>query len=297
MKKIFYADDVDILKFKLITEFENNPDTYEFYDLQELSLQDVFALLEQDSFLFSKITVIKNAELFFDKKNKNLPALKNISKDLILFCKFKTLPKEIEEVFEIEELKKLTKKNKTDIVKKYVAEYRVNFTPEVIEELIGLDITNPFGFNNELKKVFNYGKNITVSDIYQLVNIPDENNIFKMVELFLDNKLGELIKLYDFLVSTNSFQPIEIMQIFATQVFSCKIICLALENGNNSSTIATKLGIASFIANKKVSLARKTSVKHINQVLKTMLEMDYNIKYKGIKPDIAIKTFFITNGK
>lgn len=268
--KIDYLDDVSSIYDELnqISLF-NQPDAVFIYN--------AIFLLDEDQKSSALINYLTNYEIEVycfiknDKLDNFNPSIKNKKIKTIKKTQINAFNKAKEVMAICDELKV-----KTDDYQTY--NYLVDCLPD-----------NYLMIKNELNKLLIYseGKLITKKDIDEILIDNGESNIFSLINYLLQNNIDICINLYENLINLKH-QPIEMIQIMATQLFKIKLFKKAITTSSNLDATIKELRITPYQA-KQLSYVYKIPLSKIEKIEDAFFDLDCNIKkglvdpYQGLK--------------
>ncbi len=142
---------------------------------------------------------------------------------------------------------------------------------------------------NELNKLLIYseGKLITKKYIDEILIKNSESNIFLLINYLLQNNINVSLDLYENLINLK-YQPIEIIQIMATQLFKIKLFKKATITSCNLDAELKELKITPYQV-KQLSYVNKLNLSKIEQIENAFFDLDCNIKKGLIDPYQGLK--------
>jgi DNA polymerase-3 subunit delta len=155
------------------------------------------------------------------------------------------------------------------------------------ENLVSLD---PFMIENELNKLIlaTDHKIITKSILEKAISSSTELNIFKLTTYLLLRNKELLINLYDNLI-TLKYQPVELIQIMASQLFNLKLLKQATLEHYSQTDIENGLKITKFMQFANRDILSKVTINQLDQVINELTLLDYNVKHNLANPYLGLK--------
>ncbi|MDE6477510.1 MAG: hypothetical protein K2L48_05040, partial [Mycoplasmoidaceae bacterium] len=246
--------------------------------------------INQSSLFFEpKNIVISEAEFLLDKSeesSKLIEELNNNESEVICLVKndkidkFNPLVKKLK--IKLIKKNKFNDFNKVNEIKKICAEQNIKFDSQQTFQKFVDHLANNYLFaKSEINKIKIYcGDNLVTSkNIDEIMLDNFEGNIFLLNTYILTNQLNKSLNLFNKLISLKH-QPIEIIQVIATQIHKVKLYKLALIQKLSFSQINTDLQITPFQA-KQMNYVNYISIEKINLILDKLFELDISIK-KGL---------------
>ncbi|MDR0740082.1 MAG: hypothetical protein LBF00_04345 [Mycoplasmataceae bacterium] len=301
MITIFYGDDKNTLDYELynLIRFHNNT------PIQHLYFKDNYdeildSVCQMNLFTNDNIFIIHDAAFLLSTKPKESTLSQKLcsldEKKIYFFIltkknSFNMYTKKVN----IKKIAKFSTTNKRTLINTILKNNHIDFADEITRQYFENNMTNnPFLIESELNKLLLTSNDglITKTAVTQLINNSIESNVFKLTNYLLLNDKAALITLYDNLIILK-YQPIELIQVIATQLFNLKLLKIALDKHYSNTKIETELNINKFVQFSNYDLLKKTSLEKINQTIITLSLLDYNIKrglvnpYQGLKLMLA----------
>lgn len=280
-------DDIYLLNSKIdeITKKDFKDIDRNVYDLDEKDLDD--ALLDLDTYSFlsdKKIVIIKNIEnLNDDKKTTHLiNYLDNSNPDNLLILtttKFNGTKKINKTLKEKTRFIKLESDPNT-VIKNLLKDYKLE--PGVINKISIYSNNNLDIIKTECDKLINYkdDKTITVGDVEKLVvkHLGDSSNIiFDLVKYISSSDKKRALEQYKLLQEYN-IDDISLIGLIESQLRLLEEVSIYKKEGLYKDDIATKLNIHPYRIQKTMELLNSTNITSINNLIKSLSEIDYKVK-------------------
>ena len=280
-------DDIYLLNSKIdeITSKDFKNITKSIYDLDEQDLDD--ALLDLDTYSFlsdKKIVIIKNIEnLNDDKKTTHLiNYLDSPNNDNLLILtttKFNGTKKINKTLKEKTNFIKL-ESDPITVIKNLLKDYKLE--PGVINKISIYSNNNLDIIKTECDKLINYkeDKNITVDDVEKLVvkHLGDSSNIiFDLVKYISSSDKKRALEQYKLLQEYN-IDDIGLIGLIESQLRLLEQVSIYKKEGLYKDEIASKLNIHPYRIQKTIELLNSTNIISINNLIKSLSEIDYKVK-------------------
>lgn len=249
--------------------------------------------------LFQNSGVLKSIKE--DQEEKLLALLKNIPEHLyVIFAEsdidkrrktYKYLSKNsqivnVDKLSRQELVKWIAKRFKT--YDKDISLHIVNYMIEMINYLEESSDKNLYDVDNTIKMLCGLDSEITELVINQYIEVPIEQNIFKMMDAISTKEITTAIQILNQLVN-NGEAEIKIFFLINQQFRNILKTKLLLSEGHSSSTIASKLEIHPFVAKKAGQFASQFTVKQLNNIISMLEDVDTAMKSSGIAPMLLIE--------
>jgi DNA polymerase-3 subunit delta len=296
MLTIFCGDDQNNLAYEVhkITQYHaNTPIKHLYFDDNYQHILD--AVCQIDLFEEEQIFIIHDATFLLNSKPNDLHLTEMLSKlnqelYFVIETKKRIFNKYAKDA-NIKVVSKFTAASKHALINLLLKQAEVRFENNSAQELFEGDLTNdPFMVEIELNKLVLSANNRVITQVLveRLINETAELNIFNLVRHLLNDDKESLIKLYDNLI-TLKYQPIELIQIMASQLFNLKILKLANANRYSQYDIEDKLRITKFMQFANRDILNKITIDRLNQTIKALTLLDYNIKHSLVNPYLGLK--------
>lgn len=252
----------------------------------------------------NKLIVVKNS-IFLDKNNKStnemiINALSFIPEStIIIFTYDKQNSKQKNELFnyllknsKCFEFNELNDKEMTKFVKDKVSELG-GFINDVNLVYLLTKLPNKLTIiNNELEKLISFDKNITKTNIDNLVPKYEQSKIFDFINSFNDRNIDKMFEIYHEKINQGESVLILIKQIInvldlCSQIHSYKHL------NYSENDIANELNKHIFIIKKNNNLLTKISYKKVSYYIEMLAKLDMDIKTYKIDENIGFENFLI----
>ena len=159
----------------------------------------------------------------------------------------------------------------------------VNYLIEMLNYLDPETNKNLYDVDNTIKMLAGVTEPITEAVINKYVEVPIENNIFKLMDAISSREMSEAIKILNYFVA-NGEPEIKIFFMINQQFRNIYKTKLLLEAGYTSATVASKLDVHPFVAKKAGNFASQFSVKQLKEIIELLEDTDTLMKSSGIDP-------------
>ncbi len=249
--------------------------------------------------LFQNSGVLKSSK--DEQEDKLLDLLKNIPDHLyVIFAEveidkrkktYKYLSKHsqivnVEKLSRQELVKWISKRFKT--YEKDISLHILNYLIEMINYLEESSDKNLYDVDNIIRMLSGLDSEITEEVINQYIEVPIEQNIFKMMDAISTKEITSAIQILNQLIN-NGEAEIKIFFLINQQFRNILKTKLLLSEGHSSSTIASKLEIHPFVAKKAGQFASQFSVKQLTEIISMLEEVDTSMKSSGTAPTLLIE--------
>jgi DNA polymerase-3 subunit delta len=163
--------------------------------------------------------------------------------------------------------------------------------PAVLElaSLVGSDLWNMSG---EIEKLINYrsGQTITNADVKLLVKAKFDENIFHLNDALAARDARQTFKLLSDQINAGAHE-LYILTMLIRQFRILLQVREILGKEPNYHTIASRLRLHPFVAQKAIRDARRFSVEELKKIYRRLLEIDTKIKSSNEEPRVFFDLF------
>ncbi len=313
---LFYGNDHFLIKKETDLVFQENEidlKTVEFYDAEEEGIDAAITSAMTLPFLADKKgVVIKNA-LFLAGKTKLADPE---AEKLINFCNMKSeetilVIQVTEEQIDLKNrlakflsknimVKKFIINDKSfdvyDYVKKELAKHNLKIQPFALSQFINRANTNMDNLNNELQKLiyYAYDKNeIDADTVFAIVSREIEDNVFDLVNALLENNKEKVFKVYYDLIEHN-VKSTAIISVVSSKFLEILYTKSLMSIRYSKEDIAKFFGYSSGRVFYMMKNASEVSYDVLYENIKSLAELDYQIKSGKIDKDLGPELYFIS---
>lgn len=259
-----------------------------YLDLKEQDFQDFEDDFQTKSmFKEKKLIIIKNAFANQDFKEKFIKNIKKIKKldDIIVIYEDKEIAKNnsllnlLKKEGRCQEFKELTGLRLRNWTRKELDKYQVEIEPRALDLLINYTGGDLWQLSNEINKLVNYTKHISLAVVNGIVKGKIETDIFKTIDaIAVKNK-----KLALFLIHKHLSQGDSPLYLFSMIIFQFRNLLLV------KNSFSTKIpGMHPYVARKSFFQSRKFNSEELKKIYHKLSEVDFNIKTGKIEPITAL---------
>ncbi|MDR3257623.1 MAG: hypothetical protein LBT17_02390 [Mycoplasmataceae bacterium] len=294
MLTIFYGDDKNNLDYeahKVINLHRDAPIAHLYFDDNH---QEIIDDVSQTSLFESdKVYFIHDASFLASSKVNDVNLLKklqDIGGTIYLFLETKKTIN-VDKEITIKKVPKFVKSSKHALINTILLVNKFKFVNNALQEKFeSLLADDPFLVEGELHKLFLASENhvINEANLEQVIDDSTELNVFKLTNYLLSNDKKSLVKLYDSLIALK-YQPTELIQIMASQLFTMKLLKQALMEGYSISRIETELKIPKYVQFVNRDVLNGISMTKLDQIINDFTLLDYNLKHNLINPYQGLK--------
>ena len=307
---LYYSNNEFLLNHKIeekIAEFNVDPFNIVKYDLLENSSDDILEDLQTVSFFAEqKVIIVRNlAEIEKEGESvvKNwISYLEKPNPDVILLIVQNDLLKEdtplgaaLFKFAFIEKIKEMDKTEYPNFVKNMFKKYQYMITDDAVEALLertNLDFTL---INQEAEKLMLFAydtKEINEKAVLLLVSRNLEENIFELTNALLSKNQPKTIEIFYDLVARNE-DPLRILNNIVGKVRELMHTKLLIEKGYRQEQIAEHFHMKSGRAYYLVKNAQSISFSVLENHLKKLSKLDYDIKSGKIDKKLGLELYLL----
>ncbi len=304
---IFIGED-NFLKKQIVNFTKNelkNSHTPRKFSSEENSVSEAIDIFKNSTLFGDKYLIYGWVEEISDKEKKNLLKLiENIDKHensnvlLLFFKKLRANDKILKLADSKNCLFHLTPPSHSQL-KSYIAKFfqqkGIEFEPQVPEFLMETLNNNLEAISLELQKILNSDikeKKITVKFLEKIILSTKEENIFNLVNSFLDKKKQESLKLFHHLTELNTDTE-SVINMFLSTINTMIIIKDGKTSNIPDSEIISKFKIHPYSYKKNSEKAKRYSKEELYHIFYSLLKLQFDIRGKGIDKKIAFKNFLL----
>lgn len=277
------------------------------YDLLENTSDDILEDLRTVSFFTEKkIIVVKNLNYVL-KENEVITEqwVKYLTKpnvDVVLLIILdemidnKTpIGKAIFNNAIIEQVKELPKDDYPEYVNTMVNKYNYKISKKATHELLERTNNDLLLISQELEKLmlFSYdSKSISEEDVVLLVSRNLEENIYELTNSLIEHNSAKTIEIYYDLMAKNE-EPLRVMNNIVGKIRELMHTKLLLEKGYSQADIQDHFNIKSGRAFYLLKNANQVSYSILEEYIKKLATLDYEIKSGKIDKKIGLELFLL----
>lgn len=307
---VYYGKNDYLVKTKLNEKINSlNVDDINInkYDLLENTSDDILEDLRTVSFFSEKkIIVVKNLNYVL-KEQKHIidqwvKYLKKPNEDVALFVVLDELidnkldlGKALFNNAYIEQVKELSKKDYPKYITKMVEKYGYKITSNATTELLERTDNNLLLISQELDKLmlFSYdSKTITKDNVLLLVSKNLEENIYELTNSLIDRNAAKTIEIFYDLMAKNE-DPLRVMNNIVAKIRELMHTKLLLEKGYSQAEVQQHFNITSGRAYYLLKNAQQVSYSILEDYIKKLAKLDYDIKSGNIDKKIGLELFLL----
>lgn len=299
---------------KIIKETFNQEEYFgvHSFDFNNSLIQEVISEAESVSLMTEKKVIVVENALFLSRFNKekidkkhNFDTLEKFletdhSEVILIFCVIdqsladSPLAKKIKDQATIYQLNDLDRENWHRYIKEYFNSKGAEIEPSAIPELISRSQSDVSLFTNYAQKLLINGNFITLQDVYDLVPIPLEDNLFTLINAYVDGNYKKTLNIYrDLLVS--NVEPVAMISSLARQIrLILKIRLLDLKRLSRQE-ISQILRIKEYPVKLALDNYKFKEIDLLYQILEKLYQLDFQIKSGRIDRHYGFERFLLTN--
>lgn len=300
---LFFGEDVCLIENEVNKKFNEEK---EKLFIEKNNLDDLFILVSQNNIFDldnNKIFLIYDSNnIFFNKvndKNKSfLKEIKKIDKKIVFVYNGKSISPEYEKefdknVFHIKKLNKISSRN-------YIKNKLINFgivLDRNCEEFLFNNLPYECSIiDNEIEKIFNFGKIKNIDELIKITNIDINKNIYDLLIFFFEENVEGILKQFN-LFDLYKLDYYEIFNIIVMQLFNLKLYIKHYNQYRNIDKMLIDFSLQKFQVFNQLNIIKNLSLTSIDKLLSNLLELD--IEYKSGKRDliISLKKIILSGGK
>lgn len=289
---------------KKILGEEINDLNFKKIDFTESSIEEIETELSFLPFGYDKkVVLIENADAILKEKNlNNIFDLINESDEMIDVILSMNVNKLNQSLFErvntkkIIEIKELTDSDWDKYIVQYLGKRSVTIDKDAVAELKKRVGSNIEQMINEMDKISNYSSHITLNDIQILVNEPLNENSIELLNLLVENKKEQALKMYKDLIVKNN-DPIYLISMLSSQLkFLNLVMYLHKIEKKSKEEIASTLKVSSGRIYYTLKSLKNLTQEAIDDSFDRLYKLDKDIKLGIVDKYIGFELFILNFG-
>jgi len=256
-----------------------------------------------------RVILIKNSGIFKqikeDQEKKIIDLFDNIPSHIILIFnereidKRKKIYKKVTKKGAEVNFKKLSPNELLKWVKKKFSTYNKEIAPNILTYFIGmLDYNNPdktmslYEVEHLINTIVNNNGEIDKVVINQYLEVPIEQNIFKMIDAISNNQMSKAILTLNSIMSMGE-PAIKVFFLISNQFRNIHKTKLLLTTGYSSAAVASKLAIHPFAAKKAAQFANQMTMRTLDEIMDILSATDHLLKSTGLNGKLLLEKCFL----
>jgi DNA polymerase-3 subunit delta len=135
-------------------------------------------------------------------------------------------------------------------------------------------------------------KRITLKDVVKMIELPLEDNVFEMIQSFINKNIQSTLKTYHDLLFINE-DPVRILSLIGRKLGQLEDTLALISSGHDQRQVSTALHISNGQAYYMVKEAKSIKKKDLEQWIDQLSDVDFKIKSGQIDKKIAVELFLI----
>ncbi|MDD7078303.1 MAG: DNA polymerase III subunit delta [Lachnospiraceae bacterium] len=148
---------------------------------------------------------------------------------------------------------------------------------------------------NELEKLlsFTYGRDaVTAEDVQEICTVTTESRVFEMIRAVAEKRQKEALDLYYDLLSLKE-PPMRILFLIARQFNQMLQLQDLRDQGLDSQTIASRAGVAPFIAKRSLAQAGHFKKEELRQAVEDCVDAEEAVKTGRLSDSLAVEMLIV----
>ena len=187
----------------------------------------------------------------------------------------------------------------TDWVTRRARARQRRITPEaarMLVESLGDDLRMLASEIDKLGTYVGEGGEISADDVRALTPVARQSKVFDLTDALARRDTSTALALLHELLA-NGESPLGIVALTAFQTRSLMQVKLLSDRGMPAHQIASAAGIAPFVVEKSLRLARRFTFAQLEAAHRTLLEIDTSLKRSRMTPELALDLLVLEFGK
>lgn len=275
------------------------------YDLAEHNFSSVYEdIITPPLFSDKKVVVIKNFDLLLQEEafeSKMRAYFKKPNEDVYIVCLsahkkgLKSWEKLIDLYMEIIEVEAYNDIEVQKLIKELMASHEVTIDKDALNVLIQRLMLQKDTLHVQLQKLLTYKldtKHISVTDVLEMIDLPLEDNVFEMIQSFINKDIRSSLKIYYDLVFINE-DPVRILSLIGRKLGQLEDTRALIQSGHDQRQVATALHMSHGQAYYMVKEAKSISSVDLEMWIDQVSNVDFKIKSGQIDKKIGVELFLI----
>ena len=289
----------------LIQSFNIDEEGQSFYDLAEHSFDDIYEdMISPPFFTDKKLIVIKHLEVIYEDafaKQSLEKFLKSSPTDVVLVMmathidEDKTFRHVLDLYVEHHEVLLYDESKMMQMIRTSFEKDEIHIEQKAVMKLIQRISSIPEQLNTYMDIIKTYGlkeKRVLEKDIDTLVPLPLEDNVFSLVDHFLQHRTKNVLSMYEDLKNKNE-DPIKILQLIGRRLNDLEDTKMLLQENKNQNDIAKALQVSSGKAYYMIKEAKTISLQTIQTYIDQVAHLDFLIKSGRIDKTNGVYLFLL----
>ncbi|MGB0175414.1 MAG: DNA polymerase III subunit delta, partial [Acholeplasmataceae bacterium] len=285
---------------ELIQSLQIDEEGRSFYDLSEQSFDVIYEdIISPPFFTDQKLIVVKHFELIYDNefaKSSIESFFKSSPEDVVLILLASHLDedKSFRHVLDLyvdhHEVEMYDDVKMSEMIKKTFHTQEITIDSDALMLLISRLSYHPDQLKSYLDKIITYSlkqKHVKKIDIENLVPLPLEDNVYALVDKFLQKQFAKAINMYHDLRNQQQ-DPIRILQLIGRRLNDLEDTKILLNQRKNQDFISKSLQISSGKAYYMIKEAKSIALKVIQTYIDQVARLDYLIKSGRIDKALGV---------
>ena len=290
---------------ELIQSLQIDEEGRSFYDLSEQSFDVIYEdIISPPFFTDQKLIVVKHFELIYDNefaKSSIESFFKSSPEDVVLILLASHLDedKSFRHVLDLyvdhHEVEMYDDVKMSEMIKKTFHTKEITIDSDALMLLISRLSYHPDQLKSYLDKIITYSlkqKHVKKIDIENLVPLPLEDNVYAIVDKFLQKQFAKAINMYHDLRNQQQ-DPIRILQLIGRRLNDLEDTKILLNQRKNQDFISKSLQISSGKAYYMIKEAKSIALKVIQTYIDQVARLDYLIKSGRIDKALGVELFLL----
>jgi DNA polymerase-3 subunit delta len=275
------------------------------FDLSEQDFSDVYEdIITPPLFSDKKVVLIKNFDLVIQEEAYELKMreyFKKPNEDVYIVCLsahkqgLKSWLKLIDLHMEIIEVDAYNEIEVQKLIQKEVTSHGMTIDKDAFNTLILRLMLQKETLHVNLLKLITYTldtKRITLKDVLTMIELPLEDNVFEMIQAFINKNIQSTLKIYHDLLFINE-DPVRILSLIGRKLGQLEDTLALISSGHDQRQVSTALHISNGQAYYMVKEAKSIKKKDLEQWIDQLSDVDFKIKSGQIDKKIAVELFLI----
>jgi DNA polymerase-3 subunit delta len=274
----------------LIQSLDIDEEGQSFYDLSEHAFDDIYEdMISPPFFTDKKLIVVKHLEVMYEDafaKQSLERFLKSSPTDVVLVMMATHIDEDqafrhvLDLYVEHHEVALYDEPKMMNMIHASFEKDDIFIEKKAVMKLIQRITSIPEQLNTYIDMIKTYGmkeKKVLEKDIDRLVPLPLEDNVFMLVDYFLQHRTNDVLSMYEDLKNKHE-DPIKILQFIGRRLNDLEDTKMLLQKNKSQNDIAKELQVSSGKAYYMIKEAKTIPIETIQKYIDQVAHLDFLIK-------------------
>jgi DNA polymerase-3 subunit delta len=180
-------------------------------------------------------------------------------------------------------------------IKQQTKAYEITIDKDALHTLVQRLMLQKESLHVQLQKLLTYKldtKHIDLKDVLKMIDLPLEDNVFEMIQSFINKDFKSSLKRYHDLLFINE-DPVRILSLIGRKLGQLEDTLALIQSGHDQRQVATALHMSNGQAYYMVKEAKSIKRIDLESMIDQLSDVDFKIKSGQIDKKIAVELFLI----